>query len=293
VLIGERAYTLALPIDAQPGDELQLTVVEREPQRGPAPAAQAVPGPGTGAVTTLSETARFITALLNPQAQPPAPTPLAGALRPSAPLLPGPPADTVIVAARLGEALAASGMFYESHQAQWVAGERSLAQLLKEPQARIPLPPPAAAGNAEDAATGFTTVAGPARAVEAPVHPALLAIVKEQLQTLSTLQLAWQGPVWPGQDMQWEIAEEAPERGAAPGEGSTWQTRLRLRLPRLGDVRATLKVGGAGVAIALAADMTSTTEAMSEASASLRSALSAAGLRPAGLRIERHVAGHG
>ena len=293
VLIGERAYTLALPIDAQAGDELQLTVVERDPQRGPAPAARPVPGPDSAAVTTLSETARFITALLNPQAQPPAPAPLAGALRPSAPLLAGPPADTVIVAARLGEALAASGMFYESHQAQWVAGERSLAQLLKEPQARIPLPPPATAGNAEDAGTGFTTVPGAARAVEAPVHPALLAIVKEQLQTLSTLQLAWHGPVWPGQDMQWEIAEEAPERGGAPGESSSWQTRLRLRLPRLGDVRATLKVSGTGVTIGLAADTSSTADAMSGASASLRSALSAAGLRPAGLRIERYVVGRG
>jgi hypothetical protein len=242
----------------------------------------------------LSDTARFITALLNPQAYPPAPAALPGALRPSTPLLAGPPADTVVVAARLSEALAASGMFYESHQAQWVAGERSLAQLLKEPQARIPSLPPEAAARAADTAAGFASATGPGRAVEAPpVHPALLAIVKEQLQTLSALQVAWHGPVWPGQDMHWEIAEEAPERGAAPGEGSIWQTRLRLRLPRLGDVRAALKVSGKGVSIGLAADTSATADAMSAGSASLRAALIAAGLRPAGLRIEQHRAGHG
>jgi hypothetical protein len=119
------------------------------------------------------------------------------------------------------------------------------------------------------------------------VHPALLAIVKEQLQTLSALQLAWHGTVWPGQDMHWEIAEEAPERGAPRGEGSVWQTRLRLKLPRLGDVRAALKVSGQSVSIGLAADTSATADVMSAASAALRAALSAAGLRPAGLRIER------
>jgi hypothetical protein len=292
VLIGERTYAIPLPIDARPGDELQLTVVERDPQRGPAHAARPAAGPGGAAVTTLSETARFITTLLDPQAQPPAQSPLTGVLRPSAPLLAGPPADTVLVAARLSEALAASGMFYESHQVQWVAGERSLAQLLKEPQARIP-PLPEPAGIAADDATAFAAQPGPARVVEAPVHPALLAIVKEQLQTLSSLQLAWHGQVWPGQDLHWEIAEEAPERGAAPGAGGTWQTRLRLRLPRLGDVRATLSVGASGVSIGLAADTTSTADAMNAASASLRAALSTAGLRPAGLRIERRAVARG
>jgi flagellar hook-length control protein FliK len=93
--------------------------------------------------------------------------------------------------------------------------------------------------------------------------------------------------------MHWEIAEEAPERSAAPGEGSNWQTRLRLRLPRLGDVRATLKVGAGGVSIGLTVDTGSAADAMKAASASLRSAFIAAGLRPAGFRIERHAVGRG
>ena len=286
VLIGERTYSIPLPIDARPGDELQLTVVERDPQRGPAPAARLAAGAGGAAVTTLSETARFITTLLNPLAQPPAQLPVAGAVRPSAPLLPGPPADTTAVAARLSHALAASGMFYESHQAQWVAGERSLAQLMQEPQARVsPLPPEPVRAEIRGGDIAQAAPA-PARPVEAPVHPALLTIVKEQLQTLSGLQLAWQGPVWPGQNMQWEIAEE-PRRGG-PGEApGAWRTRLKLKLPRLGDVSATLIIGAAGIDISLAAGKAGTADAMTAASGHLRSALSKAGLRPASLTIAR------
>jgi hypothetical protein len=58
-------------------------------------------------------------------------------------------------------------------------------------------------------------------------------------------------------------------------------------------VRATLSVGANGVSIGLAADTTSTADAMNAASASLRAALSTAGLRPAGLRIERRAVARG
>ena len=273
VMIGERSYTLPLPIDARPGDEIQITVIERD-ARGPVPVASHAAGSDGAAVTTLSATARFITTLLNTPGEPPLP----GLARVSRPLLPGPPGETAAVAARLSQALAESGMFYESHQAQWIAGERSLAQLMQEPQAHMP-PLPAAEA---DSAPGPK----PAQAVEAPVHPALLSIVKEQLQTLSTLQLAWQGQVWPGQEMYWEIAEDEKGRGAAAETPATWKTRLKLKLPRLGDVRATISLDAAGVGIVLGAEARSTTAAMSADSGALRSALLAAGLRPASFRIE-------
>ncbi|RQS68999.1 flagellar hook-length control protein FliK [Burkholderia sp. Bp8963] len=52
----------------------------------------------------------------------------------------------------LAQAVGESGLFYESHLAQWLAGQRPLAALLREPQARLPLA--ASAGAAE--ATGAT-----------------------------------------------------------------------------------------------------------------------------------------
>jgi hypothetical protein len=291
VLIGELTHTLSLPIDAIPGDELQLTVIDRDPPRGPATAPQRTPGPGAATVTMLSETARFITTLLNTDAPSPVQPPAAGVSRAAAPLLPGPPGNTTAVAARLSEALATSGMFYESHQAQWVAGERSLAQLMQEPQAHVP--PLLPESVYRDTAGGDRTAAAPVPATaETPVHPALLTMVKEQLQTLSALQLAWQGAVWPGQEMRWEIAEE-PGRDGASKTSSTWQTRIELRLPRLGEVRATVSVSAAGAGITLAAKAGATADIMSAASAALYSALNAAGLRPASFRIERGLVDHG
>ncbi len=45
--------------------------------------------------------------------------------------------DSKQLAGALRDALANSGLFYESHQAQWVRGERSTAQLLIEPQNQL------------------------------------------------------------------------------------------------------------------------------------------------------------
>ncbi|EOH6282417.1 flagellar hook-length control protein FliK, partial [Burkholderia cenocepacia] len=39
--------------------------------------------------------------------------------------------------AALAQAVSESGLFYESHLAQWLAGQRPLAALLREPQARL------------------------------------------------------------------------------------------------------------------------------------------------------------
>ncbi|MGS0893031.1 flagellar hook-length control protein FliK [Burkholderia stagnalis] len=46
--------------------------------------------------------------------------------------------------AALAQAVSESGLFYESHLAQWLAGQRPLAALLREPQARLATPPASA-----------------------------------------------------------------------------------------------------------------------------------------------------
>ncbi|MDR2209244.1 MAG: flagellar hook-length control protein FliK [Azoarcus sp.] len=45
----------------------------------------------------------------------------------------------------LRQALSQSGLFYEAHQAQWLAGKIDLATLLREPQAQTPGQPPSSA----------------------------------------------------------------------------------------------------------------------------------------------------
>ncbi|MDS0797238.1 flagellar hook-length control protein FliK, partial [Burkholderia pseudomultivorans] len=65
-------------------------------------------------------------------AAPGAPASAASAARDAA----APPPATALRAA-LAQAVSESGLFYESHLAQWLAGRRPLAALLREPQARL------------------------------------------------------------------------------------------------------------------------------------------------------------
>ena len=66
----------------------------------------------------------------------------------------------------LAQTLAGSGLFYESHQAEWVAGRRELAQIRQEPQARLTL---AAAGASAATAPAAGLGASPRRASTPPL----------------------------------------------------------------------------------------------------------------------------
>ena len=64
---------------------------------------------------------------------------------------------------------------------------------------------------------------GPRRRRRADTDPAAAQLVNQQLATQEQARVAWQGQVWPGQDMHWEIQKDAPdaERGRAGGDGRT------------------------------------------------------------------------
>jgi hypothetical protein len=141
------------------------------------------------------------------------------AVRPGTPVLASAPHDPAALAAGLKNAVGRSGLFYESHQAQWVAGERPISELMQEPQARL------------------------GRSAE-PVHPQAVGVVRQQLELLDTRQLVWIGQVWPDQTLEWRIEEERREPNAPQDPARVWKTSLRLTLPRLGAVTATLAVQG-------------------------------------------------
>lgn len=135
-LVAGRSLTLSLPQSVKNGDVLELVVTHATPQAVYArllePAAQDPQKP------TLSVTARLISQLLTGRES--AETP--AALNEGNPLLPRPPQSGAQLAPLLQRAVAESGMFYEAHQAQWVDGKLSTAQLLAEPQAKLTSPPP-------------------------------------------------------------------------------------------------------------------------------------------------------
>jgi flagellar hook-length control protein FliK len=142
------------------------------------PAAAAAPDASPPAAARLSPAARLIGALL-------AEWPDAGPLRAITPLWPSArqPANAATLAGALAQAVERSGLFYESHLREFVAGTRTLAQLAQEPQARWAAPVSTAVqlqqgGAAAQAAAAAVHVPSDAMragvpAVSMPVTPAL------------------------------------------------------------------------------------------------------------------------
>jgi len=196
------------------------------------------------------------------------------------------------LAAALRDALANSGLFYESHQAQWVRGERSTAQLLIEPQNLLLDRHRAATGETQASdslsAALFNAQQGKAAMESAtPVAKDLLALVQQQLHTLETHQLTWVGEVWPEQQMQWEIQGE-PEHQAASADSRQWSTEMELALPRLGDVHIRLAFSKGEVKLNLQAANPESVALLNRRLSELHRAMSDAGVPLTSALIEKN-----
>jgi hypothetical protein len=292
VQVGEMMLDMNLPRNTQSGDNVELVYVSNQPRltfvlsRDLAAAATNGSAEAKPQVT-LSDTARFLGALIQKIADQADQT---AALTKSSPMLASAPTDIKEFAATLRNTLSQSGLFYESHQAQWVAGERRLTDLLLEPQGRLP-PGASALDTAEPQAKNVPTSAQIDGALsqsanKLPVHTEAISLVQQQLQTLDTRQLLWQGQVWPGQTMEWRVEERnAREGDGAEVEMPHWQTSLRLHLPKLGKVQASLSFMPQGLRVDLKADG-GTVEVMKGAQERLRGSMEASGLHLLGMTVE-------
>jgi hypothetical protein len=172
------------------------------------------------------------------------------------PLLGAPDGDAGRIAGALQDGLAKSGLFYESHVAEWARGARTLGELAAEPQAR---------------------------GTPAPTDPATAQFINLQLNAHEQGRVAWQGQLWPGQNLQWEIERDPPDAdgkrsGSGNGESaSTWQSSLRLRFGALGEVSARIVLSGDQLHIRLDGAGEDAARAMEAGRARLELALDAAG----------------
>ena len=303
VQIRDQTLDLNLPRNTQPGQNIELRFVSAAPrltfvlvEAAPLPSGQ-TPSP-----VNLSDGARYLNALLDrvqtlatQQGQTLTKPQAAQALLYTKPILEGAPPVPAQFAALLKAAVSQSGLFYESHQAQWVAGEKPLTELLREPQGRLSEPrafanaPTAAGQGAQPDAAQLAKVAASQLLATAnvtltdkgtePVHPQTTPLVQQQLEVLDTRQLVWQGQVWPGQELRWQI-EEQTARTDEIDTARTWQTRLDLHLPNLGEVNALLKISPQGtIQIALTAHSPEIAQTLQAASAALNQGLERAGLQ--------------
>lgn len=129
VRINDASARMSLPVGTRVGDSLPMTLVDNEPRMTFLLDQEAVAQAGS-AQATLSQTGRLIDNLLQTAEQSGA----SPAVHGKAPVVANPAATAQQIASALQETLATSGLFYESHLAQWLDGTRSLASLMHEPQ---------------------------------------------------------------------------------------------------------------------------------------------------------------
>jgi hypothetical protein len=292
VRVGDVLLEMNLPDGFKTGDRIELQFVSAQPRPSfilnsqPEPARQHVELSSAG--RALGEILKSVAP--DKQAQ--------AAVRAAEPLLPGPSTEAPKLAEALSKALSTSGVFYESHQSQWVLGQRPIQDLLSEPQGKLSpvlrgeptVKPDTAVAAALDqagvkpgpapgdvSAAARSPLSDPSAPAFAPVHQDSLPQVRSQLQALETQQLIWQGQLWPGQDMEWTIRDPGEEPGS-PGEAQPWFTQLRLRLPQLGSLTADLALVGQALRVRLSATSQASQDRMNTGHAALASALSAAGI---------------
>ncbi|MBS1189602.1 MAG: hypothetical protein H6R10_1394 [Rhodocyclaceae bacterium] len=308
-MVAQRDVTLALPFSAKAGDALELEVVESDGKLTLAFVTNRSQGDqaqkGAESVSaTLSQTGKLIGQLLgniDDRGKGSQAAPLNG----NQPLLSEVPKDAAQLAPVLKEALAKSGMFYEAHQARWAEGKLPTEALLQEPQGKYsaplhaqPMPgssdgsvlargtSPADSGAA--AGTSPATSSAQPSSMQGAIPSDLAPLVRQQLDALATQNYAWQGQVWPGQQMYWEIEEDGGNRQATEDDsGQQWRTRLKLTLPILGGIDAVmrLRTGGA-VDISLVTDSDESRQKLIAGSEALRRQLADAGLDLTALAVQ-------
>jgi hypothetical protein len=200
----------------------------------------------------LSDAARLISSVLSAAGKA---SGNAGAVHGTEPLMASPRPDPAELAGKLAATVSESGLFYESHLAEWANGNRALSTLMVEPQAaKAPGVP--------------------------PTEPQTAQLINLQLTSQEQARVMWQGQLLPGQQMAWEINRDAPEqRGGADGEAPepAWRSGMRFRLPLLGDIDATVVMRGSQCQVEIKAGSAGIGELLRAHAARLTAAMEAAG----------------
>ncbi|MBI3529274.1 MAG: flagellar hook-length control protein FliK [Betaproteobacteria bacterium] len=270
VSVRGRSYDFKLPDGTRPGDLLRMVYVNDNPR--PTFALLGIERANDQAESKLSDAGKLLAMLREFQIE----APDEPAARAAIPVFQSRVPEAPQAATLLREALALSGLFYESHQAQWVLGTRSTAQLQREPQGKLaPMQPAAAAAMMELQAfpvseeairradampteSAHGAEADPPSQTEqvarSPAHPDTFPIIRQQLGALESGHVAWRGQVWPGQFMEWQVGDSASHAEEDREVPRAWRTELKLTLPNIGELLARIELDANGAKLRLIAD---------------------------------------
>lgn len=297
VRIAGQNMEFVLPKGVARGDLITLFFITDEPHQTFLMVRFGRPGD-----SLVSDTSRWLSGFLGEAASKQAAQATLGVLRT---MLAEPTTDAPLLGRALQQGLRESGLFYESHLARWFGGDYPLEEILKEPQGRLSPRLPqtgerggALAGELPQASmtTGSTEVmeallkkAGASMAQERLTDQRVLPIVGEQLSALQNGQLVFRGDLFPGQRLEWAVAEREAQRNQSGGRERSWDTSVTMNLPHLGPVTALLRLDGTCVSITITAENSTAVPVLETGRARLAEQLEGAGLTPAEMSI-RHAA---
>jgi hypothetical protein len=260
----------AIPADAVKPQSLAATLLGKAPLT---PANELPDLDPNTPQATLSNTARVLTSVLS-TAQTGLASPLA--LIGKTALFGNAAPSTEQLAQRLHDTISQSGLFYESHVTEWVKGERTLPDLMREPQMQRMLQSGESAARAAASGPDLTSA----------------QLINQQLHTQEQGRVQWNGQAWPGQPMQWDIRREQRDgrkddgKGGADGEPEQiWRSGVKFRFPMLGAVSAAVTLVGGQVHIQVQADSGDTADTLRAYASRLEQAMEAAGAPLSSLTI--------
>ncbi|MFA7061196.1 MAG: flagellar hook-length control protein FliK [Pedobacter sp.] len=296
VQVAKQALEFSMPKGTKQGDLVNLFFITDEPRPTFLMARFGQPGD-----SRVSDTARWLSGFLGATASR---MPTQAALGILGILLAEPPADASQAGKMLQQGLRESGLFYESHLARWFGGEYQIEDILREPQGRLSSPEvmlhdtglaadkQAQTGMKNDLMEAMEALfkkAGTSQAHEGIADSRTLPVVREQLDTLQSGQIVFRGDLFPGQQMEWKVRERESRRNTADDQERSWDTEMRLDLPRLGAINAKLRLDGSRISIDLHVSDEASLDLLSVGRPALVEQLQAAGLDPGEIGV-RHDA---
>ncbi len=261
VLIADQLLQMQLPQNLKPGKQITLTFVSHEPKLKFLLQDNSLSANKPD--MTISSTGRFLGILTQNTAKHSIHQMLT-----TTPVLSGPPVNSMEIPALLRQAISQSGLFYEAHQAQWIAGKKNVMQLKQEPQSKFTTHLPTMIGIGTDAT-----------ASNMPVHAKSLSLVQQQMAILETGVVMWNGEIWPDQTMEWQISEQASGDEKDETECTQYKTKLCLTLPNLGEITANITINTHGMRVNLDATEPNTAQILENNSSPLAQNMAAAGLK--------------
>lgn len=233
---------IPLPTNYKVGDQISLTLLSNDGNRPTFSVSLFAPSQDT---IDLSAAGLFLTKIIENHPQP-------GAIQNATPIFTTANPDTQQLASQLHSAIENSGVFYESHLKQWNDGGRSIEQIRQEPQ----------------------------NLINNPDLPN--SMIPMQLGVLENKNLMWFGPIWPDQDMEWDVSKQqnpSPEDTSIDGDQKpVWLTSIKLALPNLGQITARIRLQGDHAKLDISTDNVDISSQLKDQSDTLANSLASAGI---------------